>query len=993
MWYVFVLEFVFQPIVLILKGKPDDIFKRVYDGAPVLGCWKDRPGKRSRCLSLRMPSGLPLFMKWFLVMFLVLCARDVLAVEAPRYDIDAVIDVASKSITARQQVTFKNRTSKATDAIYFHIYPNRRYTPSERAFFLRYAGYFKVDPYPDGFPQDAFQIKDVRQDNSELTFAIEGDDKTILKVALREPLGPGESVTVSMDFAVKIPHAYGRFGWNDRVIALSRWYPILSVYDQNGWSNYPFYPFHRPFYSQAADYHVRLTVPSEQTVIHTGDVVKDEVSGMTRTLEIATSLPVREFTMAMSPDYKYVEGQFKSTTIRSYYLPGHQKRAQVALDDVAGLADYYSKKFGDYPYKSFSIAPVYLGYGGEQMSNLIFIDTRVYDLPQFLSRYFDFLIAHETGHQWFYNVLGIDSFKEIWMEEGFNSYFLLEYLEHKYGANAEIVDTSRLGRWLEAFIPRLSFRATGAVRYKMIARQGLDHPIIDKLSGYAEPSTIFSLAYGKGSIVLEMLKEVIGEDAFNRVYARLFKEYAHQNVSLDDFKRICQEESAKDLNNFFNGWLHTAQKFDVAVAGVHNQMIELQNRGGIAMPVDVEVSFSDGSKKDILWDAASKKQSIDAGGAGRITRVVLDPQEKWLDLDRTNNQWPIKIHVKPVPLYLPLYDIPIFLPEDSYNVVVGPEINQGIGVKASIQKPYDQILYGATDYDFNNKWHTSRVGYELENVFSSLMTAGIEMQNRTDLKDGEDDLVSGKVFLRQELWPAPYGLFDVNDHVSLYLIRNQSLNRTRIFGGTEDIRNASYLRNDQAIVGSALHLGRARPYPDPREGYTIDAMIENSGHFLGATQQFTRTLVDYRVFNPVTIQSKLALRLKYGWGSSDDKNLFELGGIDGLRGFDRKTVRGANAVLGSLEYRFPLLNNLNLNVFDNILGLQKVSGVAFFDAGQSWYSSFKNTNLRKDAGVGLRFHMNIGSFLEQMVVRVDAAQAINDSEDDVHYWFGVNHQF
>jgi outer membrane protein assembly factor BamA len=233
----------------------------------------------------------------------------------------------------------------------------------------------------------------------------------------------------------------------------------------------------------------------------------------------------------------------------------------------------------------------------------------------------------------------------------------------------------------------------------------------------------------------------------------------------------------------------------------------------------------------------------------------------------------------------------------------------------------------------------------------------------------------------------------VNDHVSLYLIRNQSLNRTKLFGGIEEIRNASYLRNEEAIIGTALHLGRARPYPDPRAGYTIDAMVENSGHFLGATQQFTRTLLDYRFFEPVTVQSKLGVRLKYGWGSVNDKNLFELGGIDGLRGFDRKTVRGANALMGSVEYRFPLLDHLDLNVLDHLLGFKKLSGVAFFDAGQSWYDSFGNTSLRKDAGLGLRLHMTIGSFLEQTVLRVDAAKAINDDEDDIHYWFGVNQAF
>ena len=142
----------------------------------------------------------------------------------------------------------------------------------------------------------------------------------------------------------------------------------------------------------------------------------------------------------------------------------------------------------------------------------------------------------------------------------------------------------------------------------------------------------------------------------------------------------------------------------------------------------------------------------------------------------------------------------------------------------------------------------------------------------------------------------------------------------------------------------------------------------------------------------MTQRSKLAFRLKVGEGFPDDKNLFELGGINGLRGFDRKTVRGAHVGLGSVEYRFPLLDRLNVSVADHLLGMDSISGVAFFDAGQAWYHDFEDSQLRKDAGLGLRFTVNVGSFLEKVLVRFDAAQAIGQKQD-THFWFGVNHAF
>ncbi len=143
----------------------------------------------------------------------------------------------------------------------------------------------------------------------------------------------------------------------------------------------------------------------------------------------------------------------------------------------------------------------------------------------------------------------------------------------------------------------------------------------------------------------------------------------------------------------------------------------------------------------------------------------------------------------------------------------------------------------------------------------------------------------------------------------------------------------------------------------------------------------------------MTPQSKLAYRFKYGWGFPDDKNLYELGGFDGLRGFDRKSVRGSNALLGSVEYRFPLVRKLDWSMLDHVIGLDSIGGVVFFDTGESWYDDFADGKFKKDAGFGLRFTLSIGSFLEKIVVRADVAQPIDAPKEDTHFWFGLNHAF
>ncbi len=912
--------------------------------------------------------------------------------EHSRYNIQATVDEAQKTISANQTVIFTNNSRQPTQDIYFHIYPNRQYTSHERSFMLRYAGYFKVNPFPDGFESGTMTVNSVRSQERVLTYTIEGEDQTLMKVLLPQALNSNGTIELTIDFSVAIPHAYGRFGWHENIMALSRFYPILSVLNDDGWNNHPFYPFHRPFFSDAANYDVRLRVPADDKVIHSGSLQEEiQNNDGTKTVVIKTASPIREFSLSLSPDYQMVEASIGEVKIKAFYLPGDESHAQKALQIAKDVFEFYSQRFGPYPYEEFSIAPVYLGYGGEQMSNMAFIDTRVFQLPEFLDRYFDFLISHETGHQWFFNVIGVDGFKELWLEEGVNSYFNLQYLEKKYGRDTGIVELPEALDWL---LPNFSFRRGRDFRYKMIARTNWDNPVTGDLSSFTEPASIFSITYGKGSMVVSMLRDLVGDGAFERIFKQIFKEYRFKNMTTQDFIAICEQESKQDLTAFFDQWLRTSKKLDIAIKGVEGNVITVENLGEIVMPVTAWVEFKDGSKEELRWDGNFSTGTLQTKSSSAIKRVRLDPDGELLDIDRTNNVWPRDLNVKFVPLYIGLYDMPLFLPEDSYNLVIGPEAaGGGFGVKASLQKPFDWNFYAASDYDFNDSLLKSRLGYQLNFIDHTFRTAGFELFNTDDQDGGEEDLAGGKIYVRQELWPASYGLTDINDHVTLYMIRDRSLSQGWALSGSEDSHNTSYLKKDEAIVGGVLHLGRSGTYPDPSEGYKADALLESSNHILGATQYFYRGSIDWAGYHPVTAKSKLALRLKYGWGYPLDKNLYELGGIDGLRGYDRKTLRGARMGLGSLEYRFPVKEGLHWQFFDHIFGVESLGGVIFVDAGQSWFNDISDTEFKKDAGLGLRATISIGSFLEKVLVRFDVAEPIHDDDEDTHYWFGVGHSF
>ena len=912
------------------------------------------------------------------------------AAEPPRYEINAKIDTAKHMISASQKVTFTNNSSKEINEIHFHIYPHRKYTDDEKNFILRYAAYFSVNPYPDGFQNGDLEITAVSSGGKKIKYEITGSDKTILKVKLPEPVAAGKEAVVDLDFEVEIPHSYGRFGWHKNITSLLRWYPILSVLDHDEWHSYPSYPYHQPYFSDASLYSVYLTLPVNEVVIHSG-VSKDETNNPdgTKTIHIESELPLRDFGMALSPDYKVKSLDAGGVKINSFYLAGDEFYGQKALDFAKDLFEYNTKNFTAYPYKEFSIAPSFLGYGGTQSSNLILIDTRVYRLPKLLMHYFDFLIAHEASHQWFYNIVGSDEFSEMFIDEGFNSYSLLRYLESKYGPDAKVMILPKGVDW---FVPNFSFTRAQVERYSFVAKNSLDRPVLGELSSFQEPSSIFSITYGKGSKIVDMLRYVMGDAAFEKMMKRYFKEYQFKNISVNDLRRLSSEEAKQDLSWFFDEWLNTTKKCDYAVKDVKANKIFLVNNGDIVMPVKVRVGLDGGKEQDFDWDGKGREKEFRVDKEDTVKYVRVDPDKRILDMEMVNNNWHRKVDFVPVPLYYPAYELPVFLKSDAYSLVAGPIVGSDLGLKASWQKPQDNIFYAAGAFNINEKRYKNTVGFQQKHLFNQQISAGAEGYYNIGTH-GRTDQEGFKLYIRKELWPFAYGLFDENDHVTMYFFKNDDFKSTMYTGISEDIRNLYYSKQREAIIGANFKIGRYGPYPDPITGWNITSTLENAEHFLGGKVYYWRFTPEFTGYFNLKPQNIFAGRVKLGWSSSSDKSLFQLGGERGLRGYGYKTINGAQCMMLNLEYRRDIIDGLDIGLLDNIVTLNKIQGVGFFDVGKSWFSDFNDRGFKKDVGLGVRLHVSLASFLQKVIVRLDAAQPLHEPKGKRYYWFGLEQAF
>ena len=180
----------------------------------------------------------------------------------------------------------------------------------------------------------------------------------MLKVDLPDSLAPGEGVEIELAFAGEVPldfggeaepAGYGIYNLSQDVLALSGWYPILAVYDEQGWNLDPVSEIGNSVYSDTGLYSVKVCAPANLVVAATGSSIDDQASGDKTCIQFESG-PTRDFFLIASPNFQHESQQVDGVTVNSYSLPGHEQASQAALMIAADSLRIYNQKFGAYPF-------------------------------------------------------------------------------------------------------------------------------------------------------------------------------------------------------------------------------------------------------------------------------------------------------------------------------------------------------------------------------------------------------------------------------------------------------------------------------------------------------------------------------------------------------------------------------------------------------------------------------------------------------------------
>lgn len=356
---------------------------------------------------------------------------------------------------------------------------------------------------------------------------------TAMVIPLPRPLSRGESITVEMDFAVKLRPEVEGLGWGP-----NSFYPLLAVYDGGGWrQDISCGP--DTVYSESASYVVDLTAPSSLVIAASGvevATIKNPDGTVTHSYRGG---PLRDFALAMKEDFQVSSEVVDGITVNAYYYPDDEEGGETILKYAAGAVQVYNQRFGLYPFAELDVVVILVpegGAAGMEYPGLVFISHERESDPEFV----EFVTAHEVAHQWWYSVVGNDVLLEPWLDEAFAQYSAVIYYEAVHGRE---VAEEVFEQWVQH-------------QYRYALETGLrDGPVGQSVCDFDTLNHYVKIVYDKGAIFLDTLRQGVGDETFFAILQEHYQRYKYKVATGEGFLTVAEEVAGRELDDLYDQWI------------------------------------------------------------------------------------------------------------------------------------------------------------------------------------------------------------------------------------------------------------------------------------------------------------------------------------------------------------------------------------------------------------------------------------------------------
>lgn len=395
-----------------------------------------------------------------------------------------------------------------------------------------------LNVYANAFLKNSVKIESAQVNRINADFEIYGDDNTLLKL-LYSP-SRGQHLNISFKYTVTVPLANERLGRTTRgVTNLACFYPVIAKYD-NGWREDGYCKIGDPFYHDTASFYCSLTVDADAEVACSGkitDAVPSLENGKDKkTLEIEAE-NIRDFAITLGKMYKLtdaVEIDGKKTDIKyCYFFDPYPSRT---VDRIKSALTAFSEAFGNYPYDTFTVAQSMLdGAGGMEYGSFA-----VVSLCDSVEVYYD-AVTHETAHQWWYGAVGNDQINSAWLDEGLAEFSTYYY--HYLTDDAEKFTEAMAG-------VKRSYSAFADHKNNVGFNGKMDRP----LSTYLTDGEYSAVAYMKGAMLFETLRNIAGDRRFQQAMKRYCADNMMKIATATSLAEAFLAEGV-DVSATLNAWI------------------------------------------------------------------------------------------------------------------------------------------------------------------------------------------------------------------------------------------------------------------------------------------------------------------------------------------------------------------------------------------------------------------------------------------------------
>jgi aminopeptidase N len=285
-------------------------------------------------------------------------------------------------------------------------------------------------------------------------------------------------------------------------------------------------------------------VPADMIALSNGRLVDERLSadGSMKTFHWLQDKPHVNYLVSLVAGYfAHKEDTYRDIPLAFYVPPSEADQIDNSFQDTRSIMEFFIDEIGvDYPWdKYFNVCAIDYMFGGMENTSITTLTERTLFTDDFENlRSSRGLDAHELAHQWFGDLVTCKDWSQLWLNEGFATYYSLLYDRHKMGE-----DFFRLGLWRNA--------------RNILGNSNDETPIVDK--SYGKPMDQFSFrAYPKGAWVLHMLRTRLGEDNYRTAVKNYLDEYRYQSVVTENLQKHFEKQSGLNLDRFFDQWVHLA---------------------------------------------------------------------------------------------------------------------------------------------------------------------------------------------------------------------------------------------------------------------------------------------------------------------------------------------------------------------------------------------------------------------------------------------------